>query len=36
MRKEQTNSLSLRYIKIKEEAIQEISMRDITIRIGID
>ena len=36
MRKEQISSINLRYIKVKEEAKQEISMTDITIRIGID
>ena len=36
MRKEQTNSLNLGYIKVKEEAKQEISLTDITIRKGIN
>ena len=36
MMKDQTNSLGLRYIKIKGEAKQEIPMTDITIRIGRD
>ena len=36
MRKEQTNSLSLRYNQIKGEAKQEISMTDAIIRMGID
>ena len=34
--KEQTNSSNLGYSKVKEEAKQEISMLDITIRTGID
>ena len=35
MRKEQKNSLNLRYIKIKGEIKQEMSTTDITFRIGI-
>ena len=35
MRKEKMNSLNLKFVKVKEEAIQEISMTDVTIRIGI-
>ena len=36
MMKEHTHSLNQKYIKAKGEAKQEISMTDITIRIGID
>ena len=36
MRKEQTSSFNLRYIKVKEEAKQDFFITDITTRIGID
>ena len=36
MTKKQANRLNQKYIKAKGEAKQEISMTDVTIRIGID